>query len=367
MTSKHLSIGLDSVAENVLPESVSYTQTGREALVLGLTALSAKPSGKILLPATICEVVLQACIQQGVSIEYYDLDDELQPIWPDVERRLSKDVIALYINHYFGRTSDVSKAQSLCRKYDVAFIEDCAHAFASKINGKFVGGFGDISLFSLRKFFPIMDGGALRVNAKIPLEEIDNFARLKAGFGLGQLSKSVILAMSKDGYIPISLIKSLRSKMTRSAPKEVRIGLDTITPRPMTKVSSFIMRHSAISEACEVRLSNYQKWASVLSDVESVKPIFKCLPDGSVPFSFPILCDDREFLIAYCRDFGIYLEPSLAAPLKNVPGLVNSKESFHRVKILAEKTISLPVHQSIFEKNMDKMISIVLAGIHKLS
>ena len=74
--------------------------------------------------------------------------------------------------------------------------------------------------------------------------------------------------MSKDGYIPMSLIKSLRAKMSRSAPKEVRIGLDTITPRPMTKVSSSIMRHSAISEACEVRLSNYQKWASVLSDVE---------------------------------------------------------------------------------------------------
>ena len=120
---------------------------------MGLTALSAKPSGKILLPATICEVVLQACIQHGMSIEYYDLDDELQPIWPDVERRLSKDVIALYIITIFGRTCDVSKAQSLCRKYDVAFIEDCAHAFASKINGEFVEGFGDISLFSLRKFF----------------------------------------------------------------------------------------------------------------------------------------------------------------------------------------------------------------------
>ena len=367
VTSKHLSIGLDSVVQDVLPESVSYTQTGREALVLGLTALSVTPNDKILLPATICEVVLQACVQQGVAIEYYDLDDELQPIWSDVERRLSTDVKALYINHYFGRTCDVTIAQSLCRQYDVSLIEDCAHAFASKINGEYVGGFGDISLFSLRKFFPIIDGGALRVNAALPSVEIDSFGKLKAAFGLGQLSKSVILAMSKDGYIPMSSMKSLRAKVNRAASEEVRISTDNIAPTPMTKVSSSIMRHSSVSAACEARLSHYRRWTSVLSDLDGVKPIFKSLPDGSVPFSFPILCDNRAALIAYCRDFGIYLEPSLAAPLRNVPGLVNDNEPFARLERLAENIISLPLHQSLFENNMDKLIAIVVAGIRKLS
>ena len=137
------------MAEDVLPNQSAIPRQGARHWFWALTALSAKPSGKILLPATILRLYFKPVFSKGLSIEYYDLDDELQPIWPDVERRLSKDVIALYINHYFGRTSDVSKAQSLCRKYDVAFIEDCAHAFASKINGKFVGGFGDISLFSL--------------------------------------------------------------------------------------------------------------------------------------------------------------------------------------------------------------------------
>lgn len=367
VTSKNLSIGLDRVVQDVLPESVSYTQTGREALVLGLTALSVTPNDKILLPATICEVVLQACVQQGVAIEYYDLDDELQPIWSDVERRLCTDVKALYINHYFGRTCDVAKAQSLCRQYDVALIEDCAHAFASKYNGEYVGGFGDISLFSLRKFFPIIDGGALRVNTALPSEEIDNFGKLKAALGLGQFSKSVILAMSKDGYIPMGAVKSLRAKVSRAAPEEVRISTDNIAPTPMTKFSSSIMRHSAISAACEARLSHYHRWASVLSDIDGVKPVFKSLPVGSVPFSFPILCDKRAALMAYCRDFGIYLEPSLAAPLRDVPGLVNDKEPFARLERLAENIISLPLHQSLFENNMDKLIAIVVAGIRKLS
>ena len=71
--------------------------------------------------------------------------------------------------------------------------------------------------------------------------------------------------------------------------------------------------------------------------------------------------------MAYCRDFGIYLEPSLAAPLRDVPGLVNDKEPFARLERLAENIISLPLHQSLFENNMDKLIAIVVAGIRKLS
>ena len=58
--------------------------------MLGFSVLRLNTQDKILLPATICEVVLQACIQSGLAFEYYDLDNELQPKWDDVLKEFAQ-------------------------------------------------------------------------------------------------------------------------------------------------------------------------------------------------------------------------------------------------------------------------------------
>ena len=121
--------------------------------MLGFSVLRLNTQDKILLPATICEVVLQACIQSGLAFEYYDLDNELQPKWDDVLKRICPKTKAIYFNHFFGRSFDIQKATDICQSKKLILVEDCAHAFGGKVAGNYLGTFGDISLFSLRKFF----------------------------------------------------------------------------------------------------------------------------------------------------------------------------------------------------------------------
>ena len=70
-------------------------------------------------------------------------------------------VQAILAPHYFGFPANIKSLVSLCKIYDVAVVEDCAHSFLTKIDDQPVGSFGDIAIFSMRKTLAIPDGGAL--------------------------------------------------------------------------------------------------------------------------------------------------------------------------------------------------------------
>ena len=74
------------------------------------------------------------------------------------------DIKALIFIYYFGLSFKINSLLKICKKYNVTLIEDCCHGFQTKINSKFVGTFGDFSIYSFRKVLPCSDGGALRLN-----------------------------------------------------------------------------------------------------------------------------------------------------------------------------------------------------------
>lgn len=65
------------------------------------------------------------------------------------------------VTHYFGYTCDMEKLTELCCKYDVRLLEDCSHCHGGEFNGKKLGTFGDISVYSLQgsKFVSGGEGG----------------------------------------------------------------------------------------------------------------------------------------------------------------------------------------------------------------
>lgn len=68
----------------------------------------------------------------------------------------------MFIIHEFGVPDPKTKAiVELAREKDIPVVEDCAHTFDSKIDGKFVGSFGDYAIYSLPKVFPVIKGGVI--------------------------------------------------------------------------------------------------------------------------------------------------------------------------------------------------------------
>jgi len=77
--------------------------------------------------------------------------------------------------HVFGTPCDVVKIQQIADRYGLRVIYDAAHAFGVEIDGKGIGNFGDITMFSFHatKSFHTAEGGALSFQDNNLKERID--------------------------------------------------------------------------------------------------------------------------------------------------------------------------------------------------
>ena len=58
---------------------------------------------------------------------------------------------AVVVTHMWGMPCNMSAIRDILRKHsNVLLIEDCSHAHAAKIDGQFVGTFGDAAAWSLQ-------------------------------------------------------------------------------------------------------------------------------------------------------------------------------------------------------------------------
>jgi dTDP-4-amino-4,6-dideoxygalactose transaminase len=87
---------------------------------------------------------------------------------PDcLEEMLSEEIAAVVVTHLYGNVAPISKIVSLCQKFGIKVIEDCAQSAGAKESDLYVGTIGDVGAFS---FYPtknlgaIGDGGAVVTN-----------------------------------------------------------------------------------------------------------------------------------------------------------------------------------------------------------
>jgi dTDP-4-amino-4,6-dideoxygalactose transaminase len=68
--------------------------------------------------------------------------------------------------HFGGQAVDLDQILPLCKKHNIRVLEDAAHAFPAKRNGKWVGSQGDVSCFSFyaNKTITTGEGGMLVTN-----------------------------------------------------------------------------------------------------------------------------------------------------------------------------------------------------------
>ena len=68
-----------------------------------------------------------------------------------IEKCITEKTKAISVLHKDGQPADMGPILKIAKKYNLKIIEDAAHAFGAKINGKFVGNFGDFTAFSFQQ------------------------------------------------------------------------------------------------------------------------------------------------------------------------------------------------------------------------
>ncbi|MCO6429749.1 MAG: DegT/DnrJ/EryC1/StrS aminotransferase family protein [Deltaproteobacteria bacterium] len=108
-----------------------------------------KPGQRVILsPYTIVDVINMVICAGGRPV-FADVDKETCNISVgEVARLLSDECGAVLVTHLHGLACDITAIRELCHRRGVALIEDAAQSFGTKVDGTFVGAFGNAGIYS---------------------------------------------------------------------------------------------------------------------------------------------------------------------------------------------------------------------------
>lgn len=152
--------GLDPLPLPGLPSCLPIA-AGRLGIVLALQALGLQPGARIGVPLYCCPVVLKAIVSRRCIARFIDVDSHTLCLSPSDLKAKRLDLDAVLAVHMFGNVCDVRLLRDLAPGKPI--IEDCAQAIGSRLDGRPVGSFGDVAVFSFRsgKYVSVGEGGAI--------------------------------------------------------------------------------------------------------------------------------------------------------------------------------------------------------------
>jgi len=124
--------------------------SGTTSVHVALKALKPAPFSEVVVgavtdPGGIMPIVIQNCIPVIADTVpgSYNTGPE------QIEAAITPITSAIIVAHIGGEPMDIEGIMAVAKKHNLPVVEDCSQSHAAKINGKFVGSFGDVSAFSI--------------------------------------------------------------------------------------------------------------------------------------------------------------------------------------------------------------------------
>ncbi|MBR2069252.1 MAG: DegT/DnrJ/EryC1/StrS family aminotransferase [Candidatus Gastranaerophilales bacterium] len=155
----------------------SLFNNGTTALLTAIKALNL-PFGSEVITTPFTFAATPHCISwDNLKPVFCDIEPNTMTIDSEkIEKLITPNTSAIVGVHVYGFPCDVEKIDKIAKKYNLKVIYDGAHAFSCEINGKGIGTFGDITMFSFHatKLFNTIEGGYLSYNNPDMVRKIYN-------------------------------------------------------------------------------------------------------------------------------------------------------------------------------------------------
>ena len=158
---------------------LSLFTNGTAALITAIRALDL--AGDVITTPFTFPATPHALSWSGLTPVFCDIDPVTLNIDPDaVERAMTPRTSAILAVHVYGTPCDVAALQRVADRHRVRIVYDAAHAFGARIDGRGIGAFGDVTMFSFHatKLFHTAEGGALACDdpdLKARIDDMRNF------------------------------------------------------------------------------------------------------------------------------------------------------------------------------------------------
>ncbi|MCC5891825.1 DegT/DnrJ/EryC1/StrS family aminotransferase [Exiguobacterium sp.] len=170
-----------SLQDYLRVKNVALFTNGHLALEAAIEALGL--TGEVITTPFTFASTSHALIRKGLTPVYGDIRaDDYTLDATKLERLITTKTSAILPVHVYGNVCDVEAIERIAKSHNLKVIYDAAHAFGVTVNGRGIGTYGDVSMFSFHatKVFHTIEGGALTFN---DTELKGRFNRLK-NFGI---------------------------------------------------------------------------------------------------------------------------------------------------------------------------------------
>ncbi len=133
--------------------------SGLDALIFSLKVFEFKEGSEVIVPSNTYIATILSILHCGLKPVLVEPDIRTYNINPSkIEKAITPNTKALMIVHLYGKCCEMDPIISICKKYNLKLIEDCAQSHGAKYKNRISGTFGDVNAFS---FYPTKNLGAL--------------------------------------------------------------------------------------------------------------------------------------------------------------------------------------------------------------
>ncbi len=367
----HSHLLLPSFSPQALPSPVkgratTYHFWARNALYHGLRVLGLKAGDTVLVPAFHCRTVVEPILHYGCGVVFYNVQRNGKVDLEDIARKIDRQTKAIIAIHYFGVLQPVHQLQAICKQHGLFFIEDCAHIFMGDIAGEPIGSFGEISIFSWRKFLPLYDGGLLVRNhvsgqgSDVKWESLSGWYQLKIFKNLIEQSWRDKSRGKRQGSFPLVNVsmtsedciepREKNSQQTKPSAQKPEFD-ETQVNWPMSRWSKMILKKIDTTLVVQKRQENAQLLFDAIQSVPEIHPWLSEENANVCAWAFPIVVEHRDDVHVELRkkEIQAFTWEEVIHPLLPI-------EKFPDAKFLYEHLVLLPNQQSLKRIEIDLVV-----------
>ena len=350
----------------------TYHFLARNALFHGLRVLGLKSGDKVLLPAFHCRTVVEPVIRFGCEVVFYNVHRNGIIDFEDIAKKIDRRTRAIVAIHYFGILQPVRRLQAFCQQHHLFLIEDCAHILVGDIEGEPIGSFGDVSIFSWRKFLPVYDGGLLVRNnvscqaAPISLKKLDNWFQVKI---IKNLLEKLLIDMRSSGKqhslythrLQVPPESSTKQKEQDNHCSQANVHADEFDYSqvnwPMSRWSKVILNRVDLPLVIQKRKANTKVLWDAMNTIPDVQPWSSVHEPSTCAWAFPMVAATRQDIHVKLREKGIqaFSWSGVIHPFLPI-------EKFPEAKFLYHHLVLLPNQQSLTRHD----INLVIQGVNEV-
>jgi 8-amino-3,8-dideoxy-alpha-D-manno-octulosonate transaminase len=124
--------------------------SGTGALFTAMTALGIGPGCEVIIPAFLWVATVGAVVQANAIPVLCEVDDSFCMDPADLARKITPRTKLVVPVHMAGAPCDMKRIMAIARRHGVTVLEDCAQANGGMFQGRKLGAFGELGMFSFQ-------------------------------------------------------------------------------------------------------------------------------------------------------------------------------------------------------------------------